>query len=85
MNNGTSKVIEVEDIALSLYLRHSGLLCLLLYLRHCFLILFKDIQVYDAGVKYILLNKCELSSDWDRDLGLGTWDLGPGNRIENRE
>ena len=26
-----------------------------------------------------------MSSDWDWDLGPGTWDLGPRNRIENRE
>ena len=27
----------------------------------------------------------KLSSDWDWDLGLGTWDLGIEWRIENRE
>ena len=35
--------------------------------------------------EFSFIAKIKLSSDWDWDLGPGTWDLGPENRMENGE
>ena len=48
---------------------------------------FHQIPNFDFSDLFILYQFPFLSSNWDWDLGLGTgtWDLGPGNRIENRK